>query len=188
MKTPTPAQTIGPYFAFSLTPGQYHYDFRAVVDGNLILDETLEGVRIKVSGRILDGEGEPVSDAMVEIWQADANGRYGADRERFAGIGRFGTGTLPGGRFEFHTVKPGRVRDEAPHLNVIVSMRGLLKHAYTRIYFPDEDNSSDPVLRCVDEQRRATLIANRGSHGAGAMAYALDIHMQGERETVFFDL
>lgn len=190
----TPSQTVGPYFAYGLTPEQYGYPHAGIAGGTLTSSDT-EGERIMVIGRVLDGEGQAVSDAMIEIWQADAMGRYahpadprGANAP-FKGFGRCGTGTDPENRFVFRTIKPGSVDGrQAPHLNVIVFMRGLLTHAYTRIYFSDERaaNGKDPVLGIVPPERRATLIAERALTPEGVV-YRFDIHMQGARETVFFD-
>jgi protocatechuate 3,4-dioxygenase alpha subunit len=185
MPKQTPSQTVGPFFAFALTPEQYGYPFASIVSGRLA-DETTDGERIRIVGQVLDGEGTPINDAMVEIWQADAQGRYAAPTG-FTGFGRQGTGTDPQNRFIFDTVKPGRVdAEQAPHISVIVFMRGILTHAYTRIYFSDEAqaNARDPVLNSVPEARRATLIAERDADGL----YRFDIHMQGEDETVFFDV
>jgi protocatechuate 3,4-dioxygenase alpha subunit len=137
-----------------------------------------------------------VPDAMIEIWQADGEGRYAhpadarASNVRFAGFGRCGTGTDPENRFVFDTIKPGALGDgQAPHLNVIVFMRGMLSHVYTRIYFADEAeaNARDPILTSVDEARRHTLIAARETTPAGTV-YRLDLRMQGPDETVFFDV
>ena len=191
----TPSQTVGPYFAYGLTPEQYRYPFRSLV-GNVLADAETDGEHIRVEGRVLDGDGAAIDDAMVEIWQADAQGRYGhpadprGSNATFVGFGRVGTGTDPERRFSFQTIKPGPVGDgSAPHLNVILFMRGLLSHLYTRIYFSDEEaaNAADPVLSQLDEARRGTLIAQR-EDTAGGPVYRLDIHMQGEAETVFFDV
>jgi protocatechuate 3,4-dioxygenase alpha subunit len=191
----TPSQTVGPFFAFALTGPQYGYDFAGLASGDLAGDN-MPGERICIVGRVLDGEAVPVGDAMIEIWQADAEGRYAhpADpreaHRNFRGFGRFGTGTDPQNRFLFHTVKPGAIDGEqAPHINVIVFMRGLLSHAYTRIYFSDEAeaNARDPVLLGVPAERRPTLIARRDDQTAVA-TYYFDIHMQGDEETVFFDV
>lgn len=191
----TPSQTVGPFFAFSLTAPQYGYPYDALASETLI-DSSVPGERVRIAGRVLDGAGVPADDAMIEIWQADSEGRYahpadgrGSNR-RFRGFGRCGTGTDPDKRFAFQTVKPGSVDGaQAPHINVLVFMRGLLSHAYTRIYFSDEGpaNARDPVLSSVPEDRRATLIARREETPAGAI-YDFDIVMQGERETVFFDV
>ncbi|MGD9944911.1 MAG: protocatechuate 3,4-dioxygenase subunit alpha, partial [Burkholderiaceae bacterium] len=108
----------------------------------------------------------------------------------FRGFGRFGTGTLPGNRYEFQTIKPGSIGpDQAPYINVIVTMRGMLLHAFTRIYFDDEQaaNAADPVLSAVPAERRPTLLARRQATPGGAV-YTFDIHMQGPQETVFFDV
>jgi protocatechuate 3,4-dioxygenase alpha subunit len=191
----TPSQTVGPFFAYALTPEQYGYQGSAIAS-HVLADALEPGERIRIVGRVLDGEGQATSDAMIELWQADAEGRYRhpADSRRsnsgFRGFGRCGTGTDPDGRFHFHTIKPGRVDEkQAPHISVIVFMRGMLSHAYTRIYFSDEAalNERDPVLLGVPEERRSTLIARREDDPAAAI-YHFDIRMQGERETVFFDV
>jgi protocatechuate 3,4-dioxygenase, alpha subunit len=191
----TPSQTVGPFFAYGLTPEQYGYPFRSLA-GPVLVDSDTPGERIRITGRVLDGEGNPVPDAMIEIWQADGEGRYAhpvdtrGSNVRFKGFGRCGTGTEPENRFVFETIKPGRVGDgQAPHVNVIVFMRGMLCHVYTRIYFDDEAeaNARDPVLASVDEPRRRTLIAVRNTTPAGTV-YRFDLHMQGPDETVFFDV
>lgn len=191
----TPSQTVGPYFAYGLTPEQYGYDFKSIADGTLTDDET-DGERVRIVGQVFDGEGVPVNDAMIEIWQADAQGRYAHPADprgsnlRFRGFGRTGTGTDDDSRFIFETIKPGPPADGgAPHINVIVFMRGILSHAYTRIYFGDETaaNAADPVLSAVPEARRNTLVATR-DEGADGTVYRFDIRMQGNEETVFFDV
>ncbi|MGH6903547.1 MAG: protocatechuate 3,4-dioxygenase subunit alpha [Geminicoccaceae bacterium] len=191
----TPSQTVGPFFAYGLTPEQYGYPFRSLAGSSLADDDT-PGERIRIAGRVLDGDGVPVPDALIEIWQADALGRYAhpADRRgsnlRFTGFGRCGTGTDPENRFTFDTIKPGAIGDgQAPHINVVVFMRGLLCHVHTRIYFADEAeaNARDPVLASVEEARRHTLIAARETTPAGTV-YRLDLHLQGPDETVFFDV
>jgi len=194
----TPSQTVGPYFAYGLTAEQYQYPFTQVATAQVAKEGT-EGERIRIVGRVLDGEGNPVDDAMIEVWQANAHGRYNhpADDRKdnlldpeFRGFGRVGTGTDPENRFIVDTVKPGAPGDgQAPHIDVIVFMRGLLTHAFTRIYFSDEAeaNAADPVLAKVDEDRRDTLIARRDETLAGTV-YRFDIHMQGDKETVFFDV
>ena len=195
MPKQTPSQTVGPYFAYGLTPEQYGYAFTSIA-GGVLTTEAGDGERIRIAGRVLDGAGEPVGDAMVEIWQADGQGRYAhpadprSSNARFRGFGRVGTGTDPEQRFVFETVKPGPLSDgQAPHINLVLFSRGLLSHAYTRIYFSDEAeaNESDPVLAAVPAERRTTLIAER-VESAGASLYRFDIHLQGDRETVFFDV
>lgn len=194
----TPSQTVGPFFAYGLVPEQYNYPFTSLADGEMV-DDTTEGQRIRVLGHAYDGAGDLVPDAIIEIWQANAHGRYNhpADDRKdnlldpnFKGFGRMGTGTTPDKRFVFDTIKPGSVDGvQAPHLNVVVLMRGILLHAYTRLYFSDEEeaNATDPVLSSVPEDRRETLIARRDVDLPGRV-YRFDIHMQGERETVFFDV
>ena len=190
----TPSQTVGPYFAYGLAPTQYGYPLRSIASGQLVGGDT-EGERIRIEGRVLDGNGVAVFDALIEVWQADAQGRYShpadprGSNANFKGFGRVGTGTDPEHRFVFDTVKPGRVAAaQAPHINVIVMMRGMLNHLFTRIYFPDEAaaNAADPVLNAVAADRRETLIAQRVETNAGVI-YRFDIHMQGPHETAFLD-
>ena len=191
----TPSQTVGPFFAYALAPEQYGYDFASIADGAMIKGD-VPGQRIRVEGRIFDGNGEIVPDAMIEIWQADEQGRYAHPADHrgsnagFEGFGRVGTGTDPESRFIFETIKPGSIDGgQAPHINVVVFMRGLLLHAFTRLYFSDETeaNARDLVLSGVPAERRHTLIAVRDETSADAV-YRLDIHMQGANETVFFDV
>lgn len=194
-KGQTPSQTVGPYFAYGLTPEQYGYPSLTSIAGADLRTEEVEGEQIRIEGRVLDGQGEAVNDAMIEIWQADPQGRYAHPADArgnvaFRGFGRCGTGTDPQNRFVFETVKPGAADDgQAPHVNVVVFMRGLLSHLYTRIYFADEEkaNAKDPVLESVPAERRATLVAARSEEN-GVAVYRFDIHMQGDRETVFFDV
>ena len=191
----TPSQTVGPFFAPALTPGD-RYPWKQPLANDLITPDA-SGERIRIEGRVLDADSKPVDDAMIEIWQADAAGRYAhpADKQRpnakFQGFGRAGTDAE--GRFSFSTVKPGAVpgpngESQAPHILVAVYCRGLPRHAYTRIYFADEaGNAGDPILALVPAERRATLIARREEKNAGPV-YAFDIKLQGENETVFFDI
>ena len=190
----TPSQTVGPYFAYGLTATQYGYDFDQPFDAVLALDGAT-GERIRLEGRVFDGDGNAIGDALVEISQPDGESRYPESVEDasalgFRGFGRCGTGTDPESRFVFHTVKPGaETSGEAPHINVIVTMRGLLLHTFTRVYFSDEAaaNSEDAVLASVPAERRKTLIAQRSEEG-GSVRYRFDIRMQGADETVFFDV
>jgi protocatechuate 3,4-dioxygenase alpha subunit len=156
----TPSQTVGPYFSLGLLEPAAN---ELVPDG------------IRITGRVLDGAGEPVPDALVEIWQADEEGRY---RPEF-GWGRSGCDAE--GRYSFLTRKPGAVDGQAPHLTVMVFARGLLKPVLTRMYFPDElaANGNDPVLAALDDD--STLVA-RATHDG----LEFDIRLQGEAETVFF--
>jgi protocatechuate 3,4-dioxygenase, alpha subunit len=189
----TPSQTVGPFFAFSLTAREYGNSFYQIADGRIARDST-PGMRISVTGRVTDGAGEPIPDAMIEIWQADATGHYASasdfvDPLTFHGFGRVGTGSDPLCRFTIETIKPGRHGAEAPHLNVVIFMRGLLLHAYTRMYFSDEEqaNAGCPILTLVPPERRHTLLAIRRDEAHGVV-YDFDIRMQGENETVFFDI
>jgi len=167
---------------------------------NLLASDTTPGERIRIEGYVFDGDGKTVPDAMVEIWQANTYGRYNHPDDKqekpldpnFRGWGRSGTDKTGG--FSFETVKPGAVPGpdasvQAPHINVTVFARGMLVHAYTRIYFSDEPaNESDPVLSSIkDKRRRRTLIAAREEKN-GKPVYRFDIRLQGENETVFFDM
>ena len=192
----TPSQTVGPFFKYGLTPDG-KYDWNDAFTSNLVTADA-SGERIRVEGRVFDGEGQPVPDAMLEIWQADAQGRFADPQDtralpnsKFRGFGRCGTDA--GGVYCFDTIKPGAVPDpdgkpQAPHLLLAVFARGMLRHLYTRIYFGDEKgNAGDPVLALVPADRRATLIAEREA-GNGSAVYKLDLRLQGEGETVFFDV
>lgn len=191
-KAQTPSQTVGPYFAYGLTPGQYGYRLSDLAGPVVTGLEGEASPRIRVEGRVFDGAGTPLDDAMIEIWQADSKGRYpgaaGANTG-FSGFARCGTGTDPDARFYFETVKPGASEGGAPHINLIVFARGLLSHAFTRVYFEDEAkaNALDPVLDALPEARRATLVAKRIDTDKGVL-YRFDIHLQGDAETVFFDV
>jgi protocatechuate 3,4-dioxygenase, alpha subunit len=196
----TPSMTVGPWFSYGLTPEAYG---RTGLATGAMAQPGIEGARVSLTGRVFDGTGKPVPDAMLEIWQANAHGRYAhaADtraavpaQRGFAGFGRVSTD--PEGRFAFSTIKPGRVPAQgagrgnimqAPHLNLTVFARGLLSHLFTRIYFSDElaANAEDPVLAMVEPARRGTLIAQRAGSGD---AFALDFHLQGDAETVFFEV
>jgi protocatechuate 3,4-dioxygenase alpha subunit len=186
MCTLTPFQTVGPFFDFGLIiPG-----------GETIAGPSASGRHIVVEGTVRDGAGDPLPDALVEIWQADASGRYrhpadehgGATDPSFHGFGRVPTGD--DGRFTFTTVMPGRVRGpdgtlQAPHVMVGVLARGVLTRLVTRMYFEDEPaNTDDAVLALVPDGRRATLVAVR----SGQDHYRFDVVLQGKGETVFFDV
>jgi protocatechuate 3,4-dioxygenase alpha subunit len=187
----TPSQTVGPFFHFSLTPTDY--EFRGIVGDNLITPDAV-GAPIRIAGRLIDGAGDPVPDAIIEIWQADGAGRYAGNEPRantsFKGFGRAATGKE--GAFGFTTIKPGTVpgpdgRPQAPHVNVGVFARGMLKRLFTRIYFDDEPaNPSDPILALVPAERRATLMARRDGISDGLALFVFDIRLQGDGETVFF--
>ena len=185
----TPSQTVGPFFAFVLTP--HDYGGRPLFSADLATPDAA-GERIRIEGYVLDGAGEPVPDAMLELWQADGAGRYpGRDRGN-AGFNGFGRTELDSnGFYAFNTVRPGPVaepdgRVQAPHANLGIFARGLLKRLFTRVYFEGEPaNAADPVLALAPPERRSTLIASRHERGGGTV-YRFDIRLQGEGETVFF--
>jgi len=190
----TPSQTVGPFFAYGLTPTQYGYDLKSLFTP-VLAQPNAQGEHIRITGQVFDGAGNAVMDAMVEISQPDGSGQpivsvVDAEARSFTGFGRCGTGTLSQSHYEFFTVKPGAAAaGQAPFINVCVTMRGLLVHTFTRIYFDDEAeaNGKDAVLASVPAARRGTLVAKREVTGAGPV-YHFDIHMQGDKETVFFDL
>jgi protocatechuate 3,4-dioxygenase alpha subunit len=184
---PTASQTVGPFFIIGLPD-----------DGRSELVPPSDPEALRVGGVVLDGRGEPVDDALIEIWQANRAGRYAHPEdareelpleEGFHGFGRCATG--PDGLYEFVTVKPGPVPDadggmQAPHIAVSVFARGLLKRVATRLYFPDETeaNDADPVLNSIeDPDERSTLVAQAED---GRIRF--DIHLQGDRQTAFFDV
>jgi protocatechuate 3,4-dioxygenase alpha subunit len=183
----TSSQTVGPFFHFGLADN--------ATLGCLVRDET-RGERIRLRIGVFDGDGAPVPDALVELWQADADGVYvrPADPKDvlspsgFCGFGRLPTGA--DGTCVFETIRPGAERDalgrsQAPHINVCLLARGLLRQIYTRIYFAgDPALEADVVLALVPESRRRTLLAQPGGPGD----WVFDIRFQGDAETVFFDL
>ena len=176
----TPNQTVGPYFRIGLS-----HLYVPDVEG--------EGDRLTVRGRVLDGDGRPVSDAMLELWQANAKGEYVPSPSdhgvKVRGFGRIATDSA--GIFQFTTAQPGRVPGpggvmQAPHLAVNVFMRGLLIHLVTRVYFPDEpSNLEDPILKLVPAERRASLIARKSAMSPRSLEW--NVILQGQDETVFFD-
>jgi protocatechuate 3,4-dioxygenase alpha subunit len=192
----TPSQTVGPFFKYGLTPNR-QYAWNDAFTANLVTPDA-SGDRIRVEGTVYDGDGAPVPDCMLEVWQADAQGRFSDPQDAralpntaFRGFGRCGTDGE--GRYAFDTIKPGPVPDpdgkpQAPHLLLAVFARGMLCHLYTRIYFDGEAaNGSDAVLALVPADRRATLIARR-QPGNGGAVYKFDLRLQGGEETVFFDI
>jgi protocatechuate 3,4-dioxygenase, alpha subunit len=192
----TPSQTVGPFFKYGLTPDR-KYQWNDAFTGNLNTPDA-SGERIRIEGQVFDGDGAPVRDAMLEIWQADAQGRFADPKDKralpnaaFRGFGRCGTDDS--GAYAFDTIKPGQVPDpdgklQAPHILLAIFARGMLLHLYTRIYFDGESaNSADPVLALVPADRRGTLIAPR-SEGNGGTVYRFDVRLQGDDETVFFDV
>jgi protocatechuate 3,4-dioxygenase, alpha subunit len=188
---PTPSQTVGPFFHLGCTNAHCV---------NRIAGPNAKGERVRLIMRVIDGEGLPVDDAMIEIWQADAEGRYSKEAVGAAGAGFGGFGrsaTDENGSCIFETIKPGRVPDEngklqAPHLNVSVFARGVMNRLVTRIYFSDDPaNQGCPILALVPEKRRRTLMAHRGSDKSDSNSvddWHFDVHLCGDAETVFFDV
>jgi protocatechuate 3,4-dioxygenase alpha subunit len=186
---PSSSQTIGPYF-------HIYFDAKRVT-GCLVSPE-VNGERIHLACRVLDGEGAPISDGLIELWQADAAGIYNHlddPRHSSADPALNGFGRLPtnkDGVCEFETVKPGRVPGwngglQAPHINVTVFGRGVLKGLYTRVYFADDPaNQDDPVLALVPQDRRPTLMARRDPQLPGL--WRIELRLSGDGETVFFDV
>ncbi len=179
---PTPSQTVGPFLHLGLT------DARSI---SRIAGDGAKGERVWLTFRVLDGEGEPIPDAMIELWQADSEGNYAhQDSEVFSGFGRLAT--TQDGSCPFETILPGCVPGpgetiQAPHINVSILGRGILKRLSTRVYFAREPaNATDPVLALVPEDRRATLLARQDPARTGNWIF--DVHLRGESETVFFDV
>jgi protocatechuate 3,4-dioxygenase alpha subunit len=184
----TPSQTVGPFFSIGCDRMK-----KSDLGG-----EGVAGERIEVTGRVIDGDGAGVPDAMLEIWQANSSGKYArpedtqdiAIEERFQGFGRIPTDA--NGAFRFATIKPGRVpgpdgKHQAPHIVVSVFMRGLLRRLVTRIYFPGQAaNDEDFVLNLVEPERRGTLIARKIAGENGKLEW--NVVLQGEEESVFFDI
>lgn len=194
------SQTAGPYVHIGLAPGAAGFDIYKKELGRDIAGPNAKGERIRVEGRVIDGTGSPVKDVLLEVWQANADGYYahpegGGDvEEGFRGWGRVIT-NFETGEWGFDTIKPGsnpgrNVGQQAPHLNFWIVARGINIGLNTRMYFSDEAkaNATDPVLNLIEwEKRRTTLIANRTERD-GKIVYEFDIRLQGEGETVFFDI
>lgn len=183
----TTSQTVGPYFSIGLT----------WLNCDNLVGPGVSGERITIEGRVIDGDGRPVPDSFIEVWQANAHGKYAHPEDtqnKPVEPGFKGYGRIPAddnGRFRFTTIKPGQVpgpdgKPQAPHIAVSVFMRGLLLRLVTRIYFPDEPaNGADSVLSRVEPARRATLIAKKSGKAAGLLEW--NVILQGPEETVFFD-
>jgi len=190
-------QTVGPFFKIGLA-----WLYREDLAG-----PDVSGERIEITGRVLDGDGNTVPDAVLELWQANSHGKYAHPEDeqdkpldaKFSGFGRIATDDQ--GRFRFTTIKPGQVPApeqagntaatwaplQAPHINVSICTRGLLRRLTTRIYFPDETaNATDFALQQIDPSRRSTLIAKRSTNSSSKFEW--DIALQGANETVFFDI
>lgn len=187
--TPIPSQTVGPFFHLGLNTGRF---------SGCLAGPEAKGERVLLTCRVFDGDGAPVNDALIEVWQANADGKYyhpDDTQEKpvdasFRGFGRMAT--TENGSCSFETIKPGRAPGnsgilQAPHLNISVFARGVLKRLATRIYFAgDVANQEDPILALVPEERRNTLLAHPDPTHPGVWQF--DIHLCGERETVFFDV
>ncbi|KZC98637.1 MULTISPECIES: protocatechuate 3,4-dioxygenase subunit alpha [unclassified Thalassospira] len=199
----TASQTAGPYVHIGLIPNQAGFDIFENNFTNVLADENTRGERIIIEGRVIDGTGTPLRDALLEIWQANADGRYNHELDRqnsgkidedFRGWGRTGT-DFDTAVYRFETIKPGVVsgrngKDMAPHVNFWIVARGINIGLNTRMYFADEQdaNAADPVLNLIEQKtRRKTLIADRDDIGP-IPVYRFDIVLQGDGETVFFDL
>ena len=198
----TASQTAGPYVHIGLIPGMAGFDIFEQNFSNILVGPNTKGERITLEGRVLDGTGTPLRDVLLEIWQANAIGRYNhpADRssgaldEDFRGWGRAGS-DFETGLITFETIKPGATADRAgrkcaPHVNVWIVARGINIGLNTRIYFSDEEaaNATDPVLNLIEQPvRRSTLIARCGERD-GKTVYTFTINLQGPEETVFFDI
>lgn len=204
--TETPSQTGGPYVHIGLAPKQAGFEIFENNFGNVLVTPETKGERIKLEGRVFDGSGTPVRDVLIEIWQANAEGKYahpGDTQDKaidpsFRGWGRTGA-DFDSGVYSFETIKPGPVagRDgkvQAPHICMVLFARGINTGLHTRVYFADEAqaNGTDPILGGIEwEVRRDTLVAQR-SERDGKVVYTFDVRLQdtadGGAETVFFDI
>ncbi|WP_339028261.1 protocatechuate 3,4-dioxygenase subunit alpha [Bradyrhizobium symbiodeficiens] len=198
----TASQTAGPYVHIGLIPAMAGFDIFEKNFSNVLTTPSTEGERITLEGKILDGTGTPLRDVLLEIWQANAAGRYhhpadrsaGALEQEFRGWGRAGS-DFESGLVTFETIKPGAITDRAgrtcaPHINVWIVARGINIGLNTRLYFSDEEaaNAADPVLNLIEQPiRRQTLVAKRSERG-GKVVYSFTINLQGPEETVFFDV
>lgn len=187
----TPWQTVGPFFHYAL-PWE---------GGETLIGSNPAGEKILIRGQVLDAEGNPIPDALIEIWQANSAGHYAhpddTQREKtpdshFVGFGRCPTDA--DGMFSFYTIRPGAVpgpgnSQQAPHIAIGVFGRGLLRRLVTRLYFPESElNANDPILAYVEPERVETLIAVREADRTDIASYKFDIRLQGDRETVFFNV
>ena len=193
----TASQTAGPYVHIGLAPGAAGFHIFDQELGHDIAGPNAAGDRITIKGRVIDGTGAPVKDVLLETWQANAAGVYAHAEDPghaqvedgFRGWGRVIT-NFETGEFTFDTIKPGSVpgrngATQAPHISIWIVARGINVGLNTRMYFDDEDNSADPVINLIEQQhRRETLLAKRQSDGT----YLFEIYLQGDKETVFFDV
>ena len=189
----TASQTGGPYVHIGLAPQQAGFEIFENNFGNRLVQPGTDGERITIEGRVFDGLGLPMKDVLIEIWQADSHGHYAHPADprpsAFRGWGRTGA-DFDTGLYSFETIKPGAVGDQAPHIAFWVVARGINIGLHTRLYFADEAaaNEKDPVLGGIEwAPRRDTLVARRSVRD-GKAVYTFDIRVQGENETVFFDV
>jgi protocatechuate 3,4-dioxygenase alpha subunit len=196
------SQTAGPYVHIGLSPHEAGFDIFDKNFSNVLAGPKTKGERIRIEGQVIDGSGTPVRDVLLELWQANAAGKYNHPSDRqgkaldpaFRGWGR-ACSDFETGIWAFETIKPGPVegrgsRPMAPHVNLWIVARGINIGLNTRMYFPDEENANaaDPVLNAIEwEVRRKTLIGTKISKSGNAI-YRFDIHLQGPDETVFFDV
>jgi len=187
----SPSQTAGPYMHIGFLPAHAGLNLRTQEKLNILTGEGVEGEQIRIEGMVYDGAGALVRDAVIETWQADAKGRH--NQSGFFGWGRAAV-DFASGEWHIETIKPGTVnwqdgRLQAPHISLILFARGINIHLHTRLYFEDETaaNAADPVLNIVDAHLRPTLIAKKSRRGSETV-YKLDIVLQGDNETVFFDM
>lgn len=178
----TPSQTVGPFFAYSLTAEQYGYNYNSIITDSLV-DETDEGERILITGHLFDGQGNVIPDAIIELIQY-----FETDNQEIKSkIARVGTGTSVDSSFTITTIKPKAINGQAPFIGIIIMMRGSLHHLHTRLYFSDENNQQDLLLNSIPEDRRNSLIANKLQKN-NLIFYEFNISMQGDNETVFFKI
>ncbi|WP_299044354.1 protocatechuate 3,4-dioxygenase subunit alpha [uncultured Tateyamaria sp.] len=180
----SPSQTAGPYVHIGCTPN--FAGIRGIYDtdpGNIMRTDTTLGDQITITGTVFDGQGTPLTDALVEIWQADAEGRFAPTNIGFSGWGRC-PADQDTGAWRFDTIRPGATKDGAGHVTFWIVARGINVGLHTRMYFPNDPLlDSDPWLALVEDARRSTLIATQTGDGQ----FNFDIHLQGPAETVFFD-
>ena len=186
----TPSQTAGPYVHIGMAPRAAGFEMYPADLGARIASDTVSGQKIRIEGCIFDGDGLPVTDALIEAWQADSFGRYaerGKTEPGFSGWGRAAS-DFQTGLWRFDTIHPGAVGGQAPYVSLWIVARGINTGLHTRLYFTDAPElASDPLLASLDAEHRATLLAHPMSSD-GPLAFRFDIRLQGEGETVFFDV
>lgn len=188
----TPSQTGGPYVHIGALPSVAGLPVRTQENLAVLVSGAVPGERIRITGVVYDGAGQAVKDALIELWQADGAGRY--DNPDFPGFGR-AAADFATGEFSFETLKPGAspwrdAHPQAPHVSLLIFARGINIHLHTRMYFSDEAeaNMTDPVLKSIEHVRRRDTLVGRRNETDNIATYLFDIHLQGENETVFFDM